>query len=425
MNAGTGRRQNPNRGSNQDGSITADLTIACVFIPYFPLRVESVRHPELDGLPLALTDLSAHRRTIVTCSPEATEQGVKVGMSVRDAVNACPHTAILTSDPVHYANVYADLLRSLLSVSPGVQAGNPERGAAWVDLRGLERLYGGLENIVPALLRAIPPAYRPRIGLAATAFTASVAARRAKPGRHHAVPPAFSKAFLGTFPVDVLPVPVEMRRRLERFGLYTLRDIAKLPVGKLQAQFGPDGRRAWELANGIDSEPFRPIGYEERVVERLPLPDPTVQIETVLLAVDQLVRRAFSRQAVRGRAVRQARLQLLLEGNRSWEKVVALKGTIGEPEVLAQTLRYRLMGLMLDGPVVEIVLELAGLTTMYARQEELFESELSLRGRRRREIGEAVSELKQRYGASPLYHLAGIEPWSRIPERRWGLFGYE
>ncbi|HUG15293.1 MAG TPA: DNA polymerase Y family protein [Thermomicrobiales bacterium] len=399
-----------------------DLAVACVFIPHFPLRVEILRHPELDGLPLALTDLAGMaRRKIIACSPEAAERGVRIGMSLRDAVNACSQAAILTSDPVYYAGVFADLLRSLGAVSPGIEAGEP--GCAFVDLRGLGRLHGGLENVPAALLQAVPPTLRPRIGLAANKFTAWVAAHKARPGGSHAVPAEYGKAFLARCPVDLLPVPVETKRRLERFGLYTLGDIARLPAGKTQAQFGPEGRRIWELANGNDREPFRSIQHEERVLECLPLPSPAVQIETVLMGVWQLTRRIYARPDVRGRGARQARLQLLLEGQRSWERTIALKGTVGDAESLSTTLRYRLAGLTLDGAVEEITLELSGLTNVYARQEELFG--VSLRRRQQQRVSEAVKQLKQRYGATPLYRVIPIEPWSRIPERRWGLFGYE
>lgn len=400
------------------------VAVACVFIPHFPLRVEILRHPELDGLPLALTDLvGAGRRRIVECSPEAAERGLRVGMPLREAVGACPQAVILTSDPVAYANAFADLLRTLGTVSPGVEAA--EAGISFVDLRGLERLYGGIENITATLLRAVPPALRPRIGLAANKFTARVAAAQARPGGVRTVPTAYAKAFLAGSPVDVLPVPLEMRRRLERFGLYRLGDIARLPLGKLQAQFGPDGRRAWELAHGQDNAPIRPLGHEERFVERLSLPSPTVQIETVLMALKQVCERAYTRKEVRGRGARQARLQLLLEEHRSWERTVTLKGTVDEPWTLTNTLRYRLHGLQLEGAVEEVVLELVGLTDIHARQAQLFDDDTNLRRRQRKEIGEAVRQLKQRYGASPLYHVVGIEPWSRIPERRWGLFAWE
>jgi DNA polymerase-4/protein ImuB len=219
-------------------------------------------------------------------------------------------------------------------------------------------------------------------------------------------------------------VPLDMQRRLRRFGLYELRDIAKLPVGKLQAQFGPHGRRAWELANGLDREPVRAVVHEERVVERLTMPSPSVQIESVLIGVDQLVQRVFNRKEVRGRGARQVRLQLILEEQRSWDRTFSLKGAVGEPEDLYRILRFRLAGLTLDGAVESIVLELIGLTAVYARQEQLFD-EQGLKRRQRRSIGEASRQLKQRYGATPLYRIGPLEPWSRIPERRWALFGWE
>ncbi len=267
-----------------------NLAIACVVVPDFPLRIESVRHPELDGLPLALTDAAAQRRLIVECSPEAAAEGIRVGMTVRDAINACPRAVILSADPVHYAAVFAELLRGLLDVSPGVEAG--DLGVAWVDLRGLERLYAGREVVVARLL-----------------------------------------------------------------------------------------------------------------------------------GVRQLARRVCARQVMRGRGARQARVQLLIESQRSWERVVVLKGAVGDAERLAGLLAGRLAGLTVEGPVEEIALELSGLTTVHARQGQLFEADL--RRRRQQDIDEAVGELKQRYGLSPLFSLTPVEPWSRIPERRWGLLARE
>lgn len=48
-----------------------NLAIACIVVPEFPLRIESVRHPELDGLPLALTVAATERRLIGKCSSDA------------------------------------------------------------------------------------------------------------------------------------------------------------------------------------------------------------------------------------------------------------------------------------------------------------------------------------------------------------------
>jgi DNA polymerase-4/protein ImuB len=37
----------------------------------------------------------------------------------------------------------------------------------------------------------------------------------------------------------------------------------------------------------------------------------------------------------------------------------------------------------------------------------------------------AVQEIKLRLRRSPLYHIIEVQPWSRIPERRYALIDYE
>ena len=68
-------------------------------------------------------------------------------------------------------------------------------------------------------------------------------------------------------------------------------------------------------------------------------------------------------------------------------------------------------------PIEELALELLGLGGEAARQPGLFVA----RARQLAEIAEAARQLHARYGRVPLYHAIEVEPWSRIPERRWAL----
>jgi hypothetical protein len=40
-------------------------------------------------------------------------------------------------------------------------------------------------------------------------------------------------------------------------------------------------------------------------------------------------------------------------------------------------------------------------------------------------LREAVKELKLKLGFSPLYRVVEMDPWSRIPERRYALLSFE
>jgi DNA polymerase-4/protein ImuB len=114
------------------------------------------------------------------------------------------------------------------------------------------------------------------------------------------------------------------------------------------------------------------------------------------------------------------RLLATLDGGGSWEKTATLK----EPSRgtrLAESLRLRFGAVALPRPVAALALELSELAVEVAHQESL----AGLRPGRPRPLVEAAQSLKARYGASPLYRVVEVEPWSRIPERRHALMPFD
>jgi DNA polymerase-4/protein ImuB len=150
------------------------------------------------------------------------------------------------------------------------------------------------------------------------------------------------------------------------------------------------------------------------------LPAPATSRETLLLALGQLVEKAFRRPVLRGRAVRQARLRLRLEGGNSWVKSLTLRSPYVATDLI-RALRLRLENLELPGPAESVALDLTGLTAETGTQERL----PGYRTRWTTPLIEATRHLKQRYGNSPLYQIIEVEPWSRIPERRHALLSYD
>jgi DNA polymerase-4/protein ImuB len=394
--------------------------IVCVRVPNFALRVALLEQPAFDGAPLVLGPPQWERPVVVDRSPEAGAYGVRPGMTLREATALCPEAVVLAADPVREAAVAERLLTGLERLSPLVEADLEAAGCWYVDLRGLERRLGPPEVAAGRLLRTVPPALRPRVGVATGKFAARVATGRAAPGATSVVEPAATAAFLAGESVAWLPLPLETVRLLERLGLETLGQLAALPGSAVAARFGPAGRRAWELAAGRDGEPVRPRPRPEVVVEALDLPAPTTSRETFLFALRLLAQRASGRPALRSRGARRVRLLATLDGGGSWEKTATLK----EPSRgtrLAESLRLRFGAVALPRPVAALALELSELAVEVAHQESL----AGLRPGRPRPLVEAAQSLKARYGASPLYRVVEVEPWSRIPERRHALMPFD
>ena len=97
----------------------------------------------------------------------------------------------------HYQLVFDSLIEALESRSPIVEKG--ELGCAYVDLRGLEEMYGGEARLIATLLQAVPHWFNPRIGVAAGKFPAYVAAVTSNGGRATKAPDNAAE-FLQGFP---------------------------------------------------------------------------------------------------------------------------------------------------------------------------------------------------------------------------------
>jgi len=72
-------------------------------------------------------------------------------------------------------------------------------------------------------------------------------------------------SFLRNQPCDLLPIAFNIKERLHDFGLHKLGQISAMPLSQLQAQFGPEGKRIWELAAGHDDTPLYPRLTDERI----------------------------------------------------------------------------------------------------------------------------------------------------------------
>ena len=140
----------------------------------------------------------------------------------------------------------------------------------------------------------------------------------------------------------------------------------------------------------------------------------------MLLGLRQLAAHLFRHPAVSGRGIRATRVQLLLEDQQSWERVIAFKGVVSEPLQFITLLTDRLRQVNLSGAVVEIAVEALGLSSEIARQHAF----PTLRALQSQRLAQAIRELTQRYGVSPIYRVVEVEPWSRIPERRHALMSY-
>ena len=395
----------------------SDVKIACVLITHLPMKAELRRRPELSGRPAIITEGPGSKQVVLDRSREAT--GVTAGMPLQEALSRCKGATLLQADEPYYQVVFDRVVASLEHRSPLVEKG--ELGCAYVGLDGLQAMYRSEARLVASLLHAAPHDLNPRLGLASGKFPAYVAALESPGGQATRVSDDEAAEFLRGLPVDLPPLSWDKKVSLHRFGLHVLGQLASLPVGPVQAQFGPEGRTAWELANGIDSSPLAPYKRQEAVSEFLTFPSPTTTQHNLLVAIEMLLGRAFANPTLRGRYVRTATMEGSVLQRPPWARRFVFKEAVNSKERALFALKGLVERVVLPGPLEDMRLTLLGFTGESGIQAGLF-SDI----RRQEQLREMVRQLEARLGGKPpIYQVRDIEPWSRIPERRQALVQFD
>jgi protein ImuB len=426
----------------------------CLWIPLFPLRCEEERRPDLVGRPTALLAPEDSRR-IWQASSHARRQGVRPGLTVSQAIGLCPTLALLEPDPVFYDEQFARLLLRLEQVSPVIEPA--ELGRAYVGVDGLEGLYGAPERVVETIAAAAvavgaaeaaatssatPAASAPpapsapgegprggagaRLGWARGKFAAWVAATRARPGEPVIVADEARVAFLRAQPLAVLPLDPDDHRRLLQLGLKTLGDFTALPEAAVTAQFGRTGRAAWRLAAGRVDEPVRGRIRPQPIVATLAFPSPVADSGMLAHTIGVLIEHALRDPRRTGWRVQAARVRATLEQGASWMTEVLLKEPAALRERILAPLATRLEQTPPTGAVERLTVEF----TAFARgtdELQLFarDAVAAVRAGRRRALRAAAREMHQRLKRHMLYRIIEVQPWSRLPERRYALIAFE
>ncbi len=428
----------------------------CVWIPLFALRCEEARRPELASQPSALLAPDASRRVVWQVSPLARQAGVRPGMTVSQAIGLCPALRLCEPDPVHYDERFALLLAALARVSPVVEPA--ELGLAYVGMDGLEGIYGGPEGIIDAIkcgvrnemsaecgMRSAEFDVRPsmphaalntphsafrtpyfRVGWGQGKFVAWVAATRAKPGCAIIVHAGEEGKFLAAQPVAVLPLDPDAHRRLRQLGLRTLGRLAALPEEAIVSQFGRAGRRWWRLAAGATAEPVVGRVLPEPISVSLTFFTPVADREMLVLALERLIERALRHPRRTGWRVQAVRARAELERAASWLAAATLKDPSADRDHIAAPLKTRLAQAPPAGAVERLVVEFTAFAPGTA-ELQLFarDAGAAARAGQRRALRSAVQEITLRLKRPMLHHVIEVQPWSRLPERRYALIDYE
>jgi len=334
-------------------------------------------------------------------------------MLIQQALSLHGDIELIHADTPHYWCVFNEILDALEQKSPLVEGAN--LGEIYIGLNGLQLIYPNDDVLISAVREAIPDTFNASLGIAGGKFQVYLAARYCPPGGYKTLTGNID-VFLRDLPCDVLPISINSKSKLHEFGLHTLGQVASLLPGPLQAQFGPEGKRIWELANGQDGTPLFPRSTEEIIEESTTLLSATVSLDAMLMAFEAMLCHAFARLTLRGMGINRINLWTRTWVSEYWERNIPFK----EPAMDTKTVISRIKQIMENspqpGPVEQLGMKITGLGRQRGRQKSLFPEV-----RAQDHLLNDIRQLEFRLGGPQLFRMKEVEPWSRIPERRHAM----
>src|SRR5690349_356669 len=406
--------------------------VVCILLPRFELAVAAGGREALASGPLALAPEIGREPLIGETSVAAEAHGVRAGLRLGEALARCPTLQLVTPDPAGVADAWETIVAALEGIGASVESERP--GMAWFDERGLRRLHGGsVESVIATTRRALAGrTHDPhglavgagaRVGAAPSRFAALAAAHRARARRPEIAPeaPASLAAYMAPLPVSLLgsrPEVAALPESLERFGIATLGELAKLPRAALADRFGEAGLLARDLALGRDT-PLRPRVPSERLQEVLELPESASgpQLER---ALGLLIDRVLARPERRGRTLRAVVLSAALVSGGTWRTQLTFREALADPRRMRLALVGRLAEL--PAPADSLRLRVEAFGPPSGDQRSLLAEAAAVR---RARLREAVRQTRAAAGPDAALRILAVDPDSRVPERRLALAPWE
>lgn len=226
--------------------------------------IECLHQPAIRDKPVAVGgDVEARHGIILAKNQIAKKYNIKTGEALWQARQKCPDIIIV---PPHYDRYlrFSRLARQIYSeYSPQVESFGIDE--CWVDVTGTEKLNKGAE----ALANEIRERIKFELGITVS-IGVSFNKIFSKLGSDYKKPDAVSVFTRDNFKERLWPLPVSdllyvgpaTTRKLSKYGIHTIGQLAQTDPQYLQDWFGKLGFVLYSFANGLDTTPVCSTGDE-------------------------------------------------------------------------------------------------------------------------------------------------------------------
>jgi DNA polymerase-4 len=240
------------------------VILHCDLNNYFA-SVESIGHPEVRNVPMAVCGSSEERHGIVLAKNEpAKALGIKTAMTVVEAKRLCPNLLMV---PPHY-DKYMEFSHKVQEIYARYTDRIEPFGIdeCWLDVTGSRRLFGSGQEIADRLRKEVKETYDLTIsvGVSFCKVMAKLGSDMKKPDATTLITPEdLPQKVWGLSVKELFGVGRHTGQKLQDLGIYTIGQLANTDPTILKSRLGKNGVQLWQFANGLEQSPVRKYGESD------------------------------------------------------------------------------------------------------------------------------------------------------------------
>ena len=386
------------------------MYIACFWSPRIGIAAEKARPvPQTDETLLALVDDDG---IVKACALETAIYGVKTGQTAAAARGLCSDLVTLPYDRPTYDKA-AQLIWDEMSIeSDIVEPVLPELCYA--------EMPESLDDIVPRLrLRAATMAAgigaEVFVGVGRSKFVARLAAQLERPDEVVTVRIGDEAQFLSSLPIADLPkVDPKTCRQLQKVGVNTLGDAARLSSGSLPASLHAFGRQLQQWRQGFDADPVRAAWPARTSAAQITFDSEEDNLLVVEKALFQMAERIAVDLAKTHAYCRELTLKVTFEGG----AVFCETSRLALPEARAAAIQRAALRLMhrmtIQKPIATLEVIVSDLGAGSGVQLSLLDLAGELPMERKKRLESSLEHLRQRYGLEAIVRFCALAKARKI-----------
>lgn len=246
----------------------------------FFVSVERLHNPNLQGKPVIIGGLS-DRGVVAACSYEARKFGIHSAMPMKRARLLCSDAIIVRGDWDSYAQKSEEVTEIIAAYVPEFEKTSIDEH--YLDLSGYERFYGAFQWAHSLRERIRKETGLPiSMGFSPNKTVSKIATKLAKPDGERRVYPQEITQFLAPLSISAIPgMGQKLSQHFTEIGIYTIAQLAALPMELVVRIAGKVGVKLWEKAQGIDNSPVVPYNAQKSISKELTFQADTLDLRLI------------------------------------------------------------------------------------------------------------------------------------------------